>query len=87
MIHETSVVKKVHFPSTSRVDAKKKRLQMNDCIPKIINLNFVVCCATDMWNTWNSFGQKSTCYQYAFVYFLGYFLTTSEFHTFQHFCP
>ena len=26
MIHETSVVKKVHFSSTSMVDAKKKRL-------------------------------------------------------------
>ena len=26
MIHETSVVKKVHFPSTSMVDAKKKQL-------------------------------------------------------------
>ena len=26
MIHETSVVKKVHFPSTSMVNAKKKRL-------------------------------------------------------------
>ena len=24
MIHETSVVKKVHFPSTSMVDAKKE---------------------------------------------------------------
>ena len=71
-------------------------------LPKIINLNFVVCLiwtlfsllsrymrpgASDMWNTWNSFGQKSTCYQYAFVYFLSYFLTTSGFHTFQHFCP
>ena len=26
MIHETSVLKKVHFPSTSMGDAKKKRL-------------------------------------------------------------
>ena len=26
MIHETSVVKKFHFPSTSMVDAKKKQL-------------------------------------------------------------
>ena len=27
MIHETSVVKKIHLPLTSMADAKKKRLQ------------------------------------------------------------
>ena len=34
MIHETSVVKKVHFRSTSVVDAKKKQLYNKQTKPK-----------------------------------------------------